>query len=783
MRTRRTLALVTTLAIGSALAIAADPPDLMQYQGVLRNLANQTLNGTFDMELRLWDAASAGNEILIDRHTGAGGVAVTDGLFSVELGGGAVSDGFSPGIYTSLADVFRDFGTVYLEVTVGADTLTPRTRIIAAGSALNARALTGLPASAFLDTSSTAGTKPARLTVDDGSNAAGYGFSAQTAGVAAVLATQKTKSGAGYLGYADIGVWGRGNYAGGFFQAGNGTGSALLGYGNTGIQGDGRSAGAQFTQSDYNGLATVAQDGIGGSFYATGTGSALTAYHDYGIQARGTSPGAGARFADPYYTGYAFLGDGSTGILAWGNYQGGEFYDTDSPGHAWIGIGGTGVAGQGSYAADYYYGAGGYFQDVSGNGQAWLARGDWGADGYGNFTGGDFGNAYSSSLNRTSLAYGGRGISGFGYYTGGDHTGHYGGGQYNNIAWVAYHSAVPDTTSYTIFGFEPKAFIQNDPADARKSVVYVALEGDESGTYTRGQARLQGGVAHVRLDRAFALVTNPDIGLTASLTPRQATVPLFVDTLSSDELVVRGPKDAGDVAFDYVVFGLRLGFETHAPVQERAVEGAPHVRADFPDADRPETGNALARWSDVRRSVGETTPVDLSRTEALIALARRPGTEPRTGAPQPQRDSAAGSPQGGPAGGLLPAIVPVAVSDAVRAGDLLATDPADPGHPFVLASALAEQTVVGIAAADSSEGSSGAPGARSAPLALAGSIVSCHADATVAPIAAGDLLVASSIPGHVKRAPAHAEPGTVAARALEPLSGGTGTIRVRVVTQ
>jgi len=801
MRTRSdsivSTAAMAAMAVIAAVAAFTTPPALaasssasILYQGVLRDLSNQPLTGTYDMTLRLWSLSSGGDEILIDRHLGGGGVAVVNGLFAVELGGGALSDGSGPGIYAAPADVFRDYDPVYLEVTVGADTLAPRTRILTAAAALNSAALAGHPATYFLDTSSSAQTKTGRLTIDDASSTPGYGLFVQSAGVAAVLGSHKTASGVGYLGYSDIGAWGAGNYAGGYFQSHNASGSALGGYGNVGIQGDARSSGAIFTQSNSNGLALLSQNGVGGNFYGTGAGAAFTSIHDYGIQARGTFPAAAARFTDLTHTGVASIATGHTGIVAQGSQQGAEFYDTDSPGFAWVGIGGTGVYGRGSYSADTTYGAGGYFQDVSSNGQAWLARGDWGADGYGD-TGGHFYN-YSSLFPDVFVASGNTGIYAYNaQYVGGDHEGHNGSSGHNNIAWTPY--TPPDRSgNYSVFGFEPKAFVQNDPVDPTKSVVFVALEGDEAGTYTRGQARLRGGVAHVPLDPAFALVTNPDLGLTASLTARHATVPLAIASLTSDELVVRSPGAADDVVFDYVVNGLRIGFENHPPVHDRVVEGAPHLRADFPTAEEPQNQSALQRWSTIRETIGEKGPLDLSRSDALVALARRPGNEPQDGAPgsAPHGPASGGTARpvpsaAAPTPAVVPAAIPTAapaattpvmVADAVRAGDLLATDPVDAERPFVLAGALPGQTVLGIAASDAS-------GARSAALALAGSVVSCHVDATAAPIAAGDLLVASPLPGHAMRAPARPAPGTVAARALEPLSGGTGTILVRVVTQ
>ena len=51
------------------------------------------------MTFRFFDAATAGDEILVDRHTAAltGAVTVSGGLFDVALGAGSVSDGSGPG--------------------------------------------------------------------------------------------------------------------------------------------------------------------------------------------------------------------------------------------------------------------------------------------------------------------------------------------------------------------------------------------------------------------------------------------------------------------------------------------------------------------------------------------------------------------------------------------------------------------------------------------------------------------------------------------------------------
>src|SRR5215467_14422306 len=104
------LPLALVVVVSGSVVLAADPPTLVNYQGVLRDASDKPRNGTFDMVFRFYDAPTAGNEILVDSHTGGGGnaVTVTGGLFNVQLGGGTVTDGSGAGTYASLADVFRD---------------------------------------------------------------------------------------------------------------------------------------------------------------------------------------------------------------------------------------------------------------------------------------------------------------------------------------------------------------------------------------------------------------------------------------------------------------------------------------------------------------------------------------------------------------------------------------------------------------------------------------------------------------------------------------------------
>src|SRR5213594_1175596 len=130
-RCRAAVALVASLAWEAS--APATPPATLNYQGVLRDASNLAVSGSFDMVFRLFDAATAGNEIIVDSHQAAmsHAVVVTGGIFDTDLGGGIVSDGGGPGTYGSLAQVFRDFDAVWMEIAVNAETMSPRVRIVA----------------------------------------------------------------------------------------------------------------------------------------------------------------------------------------------------------------------------------------------------------------------------------------------------------------------------------------------------------------------------------------------------------------------------------------------------------------------------------------------------------------------------------------------------------------------------------------------------------------------------------------------------------------------------
>ncbi len=848
----RAVALVILWIAAGLYGFAASPPTLVNYQGVLRNSIDAPLAGAFDMTFSLWDASTAGNQIVVDAHTGAGNVTVSNGLFNTKIGGGTVSDGSGPGTYTSIEQVFRDFTVVYLEVKIGAETLTPRTQIVAAAYALNASNLGGKSAGSFLDTSATAQTKSGLVTFDSGATPGATGVRGlgnyNGAGGSGGYFKDAAHAGEAFIGHGDTGIDSYGSYAGGIFR--NGSPSAYneevyLGFSQEGILASGRVMGGDFRAIGASGLCRAAYQNrgvegygseFGGYFSGLSTGNAYLGRGGYGIQAYGTYPsGMAGLFQDPNYTGEAWLADGNVGVFGYGNYSGGIFrYGTPSSytsevmlgvvnegsrtygfqnggvftnsygSNATTAAGGSGVTASGSAV-------GGDFQDIEGAGLFYAGWGGVGGYGVGTYdesgAGGIFEDLHYSG--RTDLGVGDTGLVARGTYQGGEFL----------LTGTSFFSRLPFSTcpgffcnNYSIYGNGAKAFVQNHPFNPDQVVVYASLEGDEAGTYTRGSGQLVDGRAVVRLGASFALVTNPDIGLTVQLTPHGEPVGLAIESVSTSELVVRGPAGSNAV-FDFVVNGLRLGTEYFKAVQAKELDAPlpvsgwkpPSALTEDALADTPyqrfaamlpierrsaaalDESNAARLVARVGTGRASDPPkvrnasVDLGRQREQMAQARSSAaSSSATNANAAAEITSAASISQAKAAVLaeFPVLsTPVAIAETVEAGELLASEPTRPGV-YLRARQLADANVVGIVL-----GNSGQVWTGQAPLALAGAIVACRVDATRAPIEHGDLLIASDLPGMAMAAGAAPKLGTVVGKALESLTSGTGTIRVLVMSR
>jgi hypothetical protein len=384
--------------------------------------------------------------------------------------------------------------------------------------------------------------------------------------------------------------------------------------------------------------------------------------------------------------------------------------------------------------------------------------------------------------------------------------------------------------TYKVQGTGAVSFIQNHPTEKDQVIVYACPEGDEVATYTRGTAKLVNGEARVKLGETFQWVTNPDIGLTAHVTPKSKDSVLYVESVSTSELVVRNVKGfPSDATFDYLIYGLRIGFEESSIVQEKQQESfIPSFKnhreryAKYPEL---RTFNSLERFKAMGSSVSgvELASIDLSRATALKYAIHEydPATDPPvdklfgndhghdpSGAPQlsgsfpvsaprathpasrlaassneNQSDDAGETAGGGATIVSNPAFPCLPVSETVEPGDVVVMDLSRKGNVRRCA-VLADPLVVGIAAGPAEGCTVGQRGGeRSAPAGVSVAsfgIVPCKADASYGPIREGDLLVASPLPGHAMRADNPAQ-GTVIGKALEPLATGTGLIKVLVM--
>ncbi len=117
-------------------------PVLINYQGRLHDSSGNPLSGSHAMTFSLFSASTGGSALWTESHT-AGNSVQTDaeGIFNVILN----STGLATG---NLATTIRDSTEVWLEIVVGAETLSPRQKLTSSSYALSSpwSGLTGVPA-------------------------------------------------------------------------------------------------------------------------------------------------------------------------------------------------------------------------------------------------------------------------------------------------------------------------------------------------------------------------------------------------------------------------------------------------------------------------------------------------------------------------------------------------------------------------------------------------------------------------------------------------------------
>jgi hypothetical protein len=135
-----------------------------------------------------------------------------------------------------------------------------------------------------------------------------------------------------------------------------------------------------------------------------------------------------------------------------------------------------------------------------------------------------------------------------------------------------------------------KNFVEPHPTDASKLIKYVSLEGREAGTYFRGRARFQNGIARIVVPEDFRFVTSSE-GLTVQITPLGGMATFGVIKLDLDEIVVQGSRN---LEFSYLVQGVRKAYEDFEPIQNAGTRYTRRGAAARLSEDvRPEIRNRL----------------------------------------------------------------------------------------------------------------------------------------------------------------------------------------------
>jgi hypothetical protein len=136
-------------------SFAATPPRILPYQGrLLDSNGVPVADASANMQFRLFDSLAAGTCLWSNASSSCASnadqsVALTSGLFSENLGDTGAGYAAIP------ASVFANNATVFLEVEINGETLTPRKQIGASAYALNADTLDGLDSTDFVVVNST----------------------------------------------------------------------------------------------------------------------------------------------------------------------------------------------------------------------------------------------------------------------------------------------------------------------------------------------------------------------------------------------------------------------------------------------------------------------------------------------------------------------------------------------------------------------------------------------------------------------------------------------------
>jgi hypothetical protein len=366
-----------------------------------------------------------------------------------------------------------------------------------------------------------------------GVNSSGDGVQGQTAGGGSSgVYGNNTGGGKGVFGASTTGSGVEGQSTSGPGVRGvSSTGSGV--YGKTaGVSGQAGAAGVWGDSHDYFGVwgTSVAADGVHGDTTAGGA-SGVAGFND--------STGAGTFGSSA--SGDGVFGSGLTGVhgtsqFGWGVYGHSATQDGvhgDTPSNLSSGVAGINTAnGYGVYGSTNL-GDGVFGQAIGTTGQPY----DNGAGVHAFGTSACSGNSTFYGCDPGTYALFSEGPA-----------------KFTNAVYIDGDLAVGGN----------KDFVTPHPTDPTKQIAFVSLEGPESGTYFRGTGHLVGGYAEIPVPESFRLVTSEQ-GLTVVATASGSPASIYCVSKSLDKIVFQG---SADVDFDYMVNGVRAGYENYQPIQK-----------------------------------------------------------------------------------------------------------------------------------------------------------------------------------------------------------------------
>ena len=397
-----------------------------------------------------------------------------------------------------------------------------------------------------------------------GVNALGDGVQGETAGGGSSgVYGKNTGGGKGVFGASTAGSGVEGQSTSGPGVRGvSSTGSGVYGA-TAGVSGQTGAAGVWGDSHDYFGVwgTSVAGDGV--------HGQSTSASGVYGVSTQAGVWGDSTGYDGVH--GHTTVGTAS-GVAGFNDSNGAGTFGSSASGDGVFGSGLTGVHG-GSQFGWGVYGHSATQDGVHGDTPSNLSAGVAGintANGYGVYGStisgdGVFGQAVGTT---GANASGGAGVHAVGTATcsGTDFVGCTSGSVALLVEGAAFFSnEVEIGGDLSVAG--NKNFVTPHPADPTKQIAFVSLEGPESGTYFRGTGHLVGGYAEIPVPESFRLVTSEQ-GLTVVATASGSPASIYCVSKSLDRIVFQG---SADVDFDYMVNGVRAGYENYTPIQKNYV--------------------------------------------------------------------------------------------------------------------------------------------------------------------------------------------------------------------